>query len=182
MVPALVAMGVGRHRANATSLAAIFVVALAGGWAFATAGSVDFVLGLGVGVGGVVGATIGAKWASRVSANTLARIFAVVLLVAGFRMLFSIEPSGLGQSGSAPAFAIAGGSDWQQDCSQASPVLEVGSSLSRPWFSSRGSTSTRRKAHRCSPSSSQRLRKRGSTTLRATSSGSKWFCWPLEVC
>lgn len=86
MVPALVALGYTRHRANATSLASILLVALAGMISFAVAGSVDWQVGLLLGLGGVIGSTVGAKLMKRLSGPTLGIIFGIVLLLAGVRM------------------------------------------------------------------------------------------------
>lgn len=88
MVPALVAMGETRHRANANSLATIFLVALAGAIGFAVSDAIDVPVGVALGVGGLVGATLGARWAHRLSGETLARFFGILLLVVGVRMLF----------------------------------------------------------------------------------------------
>ncbi len=86
MVPALVAVGFSRHRATASSLAAILLIAIAGAIAFGAAGDVDVSTGIALGLGGLVGSTVGAHWMNRLSGVTLARIFGVVLLVAGIRM------------------------------------------------------------------------------------------------
>ena len=86
MVPALVAAGFNRHRATASSLAAILLIALAGAVAFGAAGDVDVLTGIFLGLGGLIGSTLGAHWMNRLSGRTLARIFGVVLLVAGIRM------------------------------------------------------------------------------------------------
>ena len=87
MVPALAAMGYGRHQANAISLATILVIAVAGTLGFAAGSSVDVAVGLALGLGGVAGATVGARWASRLSGVALARFFGILLLVVGIRML-----------------------------------------------------------------------------------------------
>lgn len=101
MVPALVWMGFARHKANAISLATIFVIALAGMAGFATGAAIDVPVGLALGLGGVAGATLGAKWADRLPGVVLARIFGVLLLVTGFQMLFSGSP---GSAAAGPAF------------------------------------------------------------------------------
>lgn len=87
MVPALVALGFSRHRANATSLAAIMLVALSGAVAFGFSGDVDMPVAIALGIGGLIGSTVGAHWMNRLSGSVLARIFSVVLLVAGIRMV-----------------------------------------------------------------------------------------------
>ena len=88
MVPALVAVGFGRHRATASSLAAVLLIAVAGAVAFAAAGAVDIPTGIFLGLGGLLGSTLGAHWMNRLSGAALARIFGAVLLVAGIRMTF----------------------------------------------------------------------------------------------
>jgi hypothetical protein len=86
MVPALVALGFTRHRATATSLAAVLLVALSGGIAFAFSGEVDFSTALVLGLGGLVGSTVGAHWMNRLSGVTLARVFGLVFLLVGLRL------------------------------------------------------------------------------------------------
>lgn len=87
IVPALVALGYGRHHANAISLSAILLVAIAGLIGFGVAGAIDIPVGLTAGLGGLVGATAGAKWAHRLSGLTLARVFGVLLIVVGLRLV-----------------------------------------------------------------------------------------------
>lgn len=88
MVPALVWVGYRRHKANAISLAVILVIALSGMVGFALSSAVDFPVGLAMGLGGVAGATGGARWAAKLSNRALARIFGILLLVTGVQMLF----------------------------------------------------------------------------------------------
>ncbi|HEX6298860.1 MAG TPA: sulfite exporter TauE/SafE family protein [Acidimicrobiia bacterium] len=92
MVPLLVWVGVDRHRAHATSLAAIVFIAAAGASSFGWSGEVDFGLGITVGVGGIFGSVIGASVMHRVSSRALTIIFGVVLLVAAIRMILSADP------------------------------------------------------------------------------------------
>lgn len=87
MVPALAALGYTRHKSNAISLATILLVAAAGAIGFAVSGEVDVPYGVTVGVGGLVGATYGARWMNVMSGITLARIFGVFLMVIGIRLL-----------------------------------------------------------------------------------------------
>jgi len=91
MVPALVALGYTRHRANATSLASIVLVAAAGTISFAAAERVDWRVGLFLGLGGIVGSTAGATLMKRLSGPTLGIIFGIVLLLAGLRMAIGGE-------------------------------------------------------------------------------------------
>ncbi len=76
-----------RHVAHATSLAAITVIALAGMAGFALEGEVNWVVGAGLAIGGVSGAAYGASLMDRLSPATLRTVFAVVLIVSGFRMV-----------------------------------------------------------------------------------------------
>ena len=91
MVPLLVAVGLDRHRAHATSLASIFPIAVAGAVTFAISGEVNLGLGVLVGVGGVIGSIVGASLMNRLSARSLSIFFGLVLLAAGIRMIFSTD-------------------------------------------------------------------------------------------
>lgn len=92
IVPLLLWAGLGRHRAHATSLAAIIFIASAGAFSFGISGEVDLVAGITVGMGGVVGSVVGATVMHRVSARALTMVFGLVLLVAGIRLVLSAEP------------------------------------------------------------------------------------------
>lgn len=92
LVPLLLWAGLGRHRAHATSLAAIIFIASAGAFSFGVSGEVDLVAGITVGLGGVAGSVVGASVMHRVSARALTIVFGIVLLVAGIRLVLSAEP------------------------------------------------------------------------------------------
>lgn len=92
LVPLLVAIGLDRHGAHATSLAAIVLIAVAGALRFGASGEVEFGLGVLVGIGGVVGSVIGATVMHRTSPKALTVVFAIVLLVAAFRMIAGGDP------------------------------------------------------------------------------------------
>lgn len=92
LVPLLLAVGMGRHRAHATSLASIFPIAAAGALTFALSGEVNLGLGVAVGVGGIVGSIVGATLMNRLSARSLSIFFGLVLLAAGIRMIVSTDP------------------------------------------------------------------------------------------
>jgi uncharacterized membrane protein YfcA len=89
MVPLLVAVGLDRHRAHATSLAAIIPIAVAGAVAFGLSGEVNLGLGVYIGLGGVVGSVLGASLMNRMSSRSLSVFFGIVLLAAGIRMIAS---------------------------------------------------------------------------------------------
>ncbi len=78
-----------RHKAHATSLAAIFIIAFSGVVEYGRNDSIDFAVGLALGVGGLVGATLGAQMMHRMSSDSLRLVFAIILLVAGARMVFA---------------------------------------------------------------------------------------------
>jgi uncharacterized membrane protein YfcA len=92
LVPLLVGMGFERHRAHATSLAAFVLIGTAGAVSFGVSGEVDVAVGVTIGIGGIVGSIVGASIMHRVSAKTLTIIFAIVLLVAGIRMITTADP------------------------------------------------------------------------------------------
>lgn len=92
LVPLLIAVGMDRHRAHATSLASIFPIAVAGAAVFALSGEVDIGLGVAVGIGGVVGSILGASVMNRMSTRSLSIFFGLLLLAVGIRMIFSSDP------------------------------------------------------------------------------------------
>jgi uncharacterized membrane protein YfcA len=92
LVPLLLAVGLDRHRAHATSLASIFPIAIAGAISFGLAGDVEIGLGVAVGLGGVVGSIVGASLMHRLSTRALSIFFGLVILAAGLRMIFSSTP------------------------------------------------------------------------------------------
>lgn len=93
MVPLMVAVGLTQHRAHATSLLAIFVIAVAGVGRFALAGEVEWVIGAVVAAGAVAGSTLGSKAMGMMSPQLLRGVFVVLLVVAGIRMLIGGDVS-----------------------------------------------------------------------------------------
>lgn len=92
MVPLLVFVGFDRHRAHATSLAAIVMIALAGAMSFGVSGEIGLDVGLTVGIGGILGSVVGATVMHRSSPRALTIVFAIVLLVAAVRMISGGNP------------------------------------------------------------------------------------------
>lgn len=108
MVPLLLLAGFDRHRAHGTSLAAIVLIAAAGATSFGMDGELVVGLGLTVGVGGIVGSTLGAAAMHRMSPQALSICFGVVLLVAAVRMIGGGEPiPGSAEIGEVARTAIA---------------------------------------------------------------------------
>ena len=104
LVPLLVAVGFDRHRAHATSLAAIIFIVVAGAISFGLNGEINVAVGVTVGLGGVVGSVIGANLMHRLQPRTLTIIFAFVLLVAALRMITGADPLPVSSDLSGAAF------------------------------------------------------------------------------
>lgn len=92
LVPLLVVVGLDRHNAHATSLAAIVLIAASGALSFGVSGEIGLGLGLTVGIGGIVGSVIGATVMHRASPRALTIVFSLVLLVAAIRMISGASP------------------------------------------------------------------------------------------
>lgn len=76
-----------QHRAHATSLAAIPLVALAGMLVFRAAGHVHVLAAATLTLGSLVGAVIGARIMAGLQETTLRRAFGVLMLAVGIRLL-----------------------------------------------------------------------------------------------
>jgi hypothetical protein len=108
MVPLMVGLlRFDQHRAHATSLAAIVLIALSGALRFGVAGEVEWAVGFALGVGGVVGSTIGAHLMNRLSPTALRIVFGVIMIAAGLRMVLGGDP-GLGEAHGAVIGALIG--------------------------------------------------------------------------
>lgn len=92
LVPLLIVVGIGRHQAHATSLAAIVFIAASGAMSFGLSGEIDLGIGVTVGIGGVLGSIVGASVMHRVSPRALTIVFGVILLIAAVRLIGSSEP------------------------------------------------------------------------------------------
>lgn len=92
LVPFLVIVGFDRHRAHATSLAAIVLIAAVGALSFGVSGEIDIGLGVTIGIGGILGSIIGASVMHRVSPRALTIVFGLVLLVAAIRLISGADP------------------------------------------------------------------------------------------
>ena len=92
LVPLLVWVGLGRHRAHATSLASFIIIATAGAISYGLAGDISVRFGIAIGLGGVVGSVVGASLMNRMSSRNLGIVFSIVLLVAGVRMILGGDP------------------------------------------------------------------------------------------
>jgi hypothetical protein len=85
MIPLLLLMGYPAQKAVGTSFLAILVISLSALVAHNKLANVDYRVGLLLGVGGVIGAQLGARLLEQASAASFKRIFAFVLLgLAGY--------------------------------------------------------------------------------------------------
>ena len=90
LVPLLVlGLALAQHQAHGTSLAVIFAIALVGAITYAVHGHIDWVLALGLALGGVVGVVFGARLMTRVPARQLRWIFGAFSLCVGTYMIVS---------------------------------------------------------------------------------------------
>jgi len=88
LVPLLVGvLGVTQHQAHGTSLAVIAPIALVGAITYALLGHMDWALIVGLALGGLVGAVLGARLMTRVPARQLRWTFGLFLLAIGIYMI-----------------------------------------------------------------------------------------------
>ncbi len=88
MVPLLLVMGYTAQKAVGTSFLAILVISVSALIAHNKLANVDYKIGLLLGIGGVIGAQIGARLLESVPLLTFKKIFAVILLGLAFYMFF----------------------------------------------------------------------------------------------
>lgn len=80
VVPLLLVLGYSAQKAVGTSFLAILVISLSALLAHNKLANVDYRVGIALGMGGVVGAQVGARLVEHVSTGQFKRIFAVVLV------------------------------------------------------------------------------------------------------
>ncbi|MDR3349975.1 MAG: sulfite exporter TauE/SafE family protein [Acidaminococcales bacterium] len=90
LIPLLtVYFGLVQHKAHAVSLAVVLPTAIVGAAIYGFHGDMDIVLGAKLAIGGIVGATIGARAMQKIPAAVLKRLFGLLLCLTGVRMLLS---------------------------------------------------------------------------------------------
>jgi uncharacterized protein len=92
LVPLLIAVGLDRHRAHATSLAAIMPIAAAGALFYGMSGELALGIGVAVGLGGAAGSVAGATVMHRTSPRGLTIVFSILLVLVAVRMITGAEP------------------------------------------------------------------------------------------
>jgi uncharacterized membrane protein YfcA len=89
MVPAMVMfLGMPQKEAVATSLGAIILIALAGSWKNHTNALIDWPVAIACAVAGAIVAWFAADLLKVMSNEWLTRIFSILMILVGFRMLF----------------------------------------------------------------------------------------------
>jgi uncharacterized membrane protein YfcA len=92
MIPLLVAaLGFPQHRAHATSLAAIVLIAAAGAARFALDGRVDLGIAILLAIGTLAGAPLGARTLSRMNERRLKFAFGLLGLAVAVLLLFGVN-------------------------------------------------------------------------------------------
>lgn len=88
MVPILLFLGYSAQKAVGTSFLAILVISISALIAHNKLANVDYRLGMLLGVGGIVGAQLGARLVEQVSTAHFKKIFAVVLVALAAYLFF----------------------------------------------------------------------------------------------
>lgn len=89
VVPLLIMLGYSAQKAVATSFLTILVISISALIAHNKLTGVDYKLGLFLGLGGVVGAQVGARLLQHVPTAAFNKIFAVILILLAAKMFFS---------------------------------------------------------------------------------------------
>ena len=91
VVPLLLFMGFSAQKAVGTSFLAIFIIAVSALFAHHKFANIDLRTGLLIGVGGIVGAQIGAYLVEHISTDIFKKIFALLLLGMAAYVFFKKE-------------------------------------------------------------------------------------------
>ncbi|RKX64798.1 MAG: sulfite exporter TauE/SafE family protein [Thermodesulfobacteriota bacterium] len=86
MVPLLLFLGYEAQKAVGTSFMAILVISISALFAHSKLQNVDYRLGILLGVGGIIGAQIGARLLEHVPTDMFKKIFAFILFLLGLRL------------------------------------------------------------------------------------------------
>ena len=90
LVPILTSyFAVDQHMAHGTSLAVVVPTAIMGAGVYSYYGAMNFTLAAQLAVGGVIGAAVGARLMKKIPAAQLKRMFGVMLILVGIRMVIA---------------------------------------------------------------------------------------------
>jgi len=88
LVPILLFLGLEAQRSVGTSFAVILMISVSALVAHSKLQNIDYRLGILIGLGGIVGAQIGARLVELVPTLAFKRIFGIILMLIALRMLF----------------------------------------------------------------------------------------------
>ena len=90
LVPILTSyFAVDQHLAHGTSLAVVVPTAIMGATVYSYHGTMDVAMAAQLAVGGVIGAAIGSRVMTKIPAAQLKRMFGVMLILVGIRMVLA---------------------------------------------------------------------------------------------
>lgn len=88
LVPIMVTyFGIAQHSAHATSLAVVIPTAIVSAIIYGLHGQTDFLLSVQLIIGSILGASIGARLMKKIPAAQLKRLFGIMLVLVGLRMV-----------------------------------------------------------------------------------------------
>ncbi|MDR3563532.1 MAG: sulfite exporter TauE/SafE family protein [Negativicutes bacterium] len=89
LIPVMVSyFAVAQHNAHATSLAVVVPTAIISAISYGFHGNIDLGITTNVIIGSMLGASFGARLAKKIPAAQLKRLFGLMLVVVGLRMVF----------------------------------------------------------------------------------------------
>ena len=90
MIPLLMLlMGLDQHQAQGTSLAVMLPpIGILAAWNYHKAGFVEWKYAMIIAVTFIIGGYLGSRWAVTVDARTLKKIFGVIMLIGGLKLIF----------------------------------------------------------------------------------------------
>ena len=88
MVPLMLTLGYSAQKAVGTSFLGIFVISISALLAHNKLANVDYKVGILLGIGGIIGAQIGARLVEHVPTAQFKRIFAVILVCLAVYLFF----------------------------------------------------------------------------------------------
>lgn len=90
LVPIMVGyFAVSQHMAQATSLAVVIPTGIVGAMVYGWHGNLDLPVTLNLIVGSMIGASLGARLAKKLPAAQLKRLFGIMLVLVGLRMVLA---------------------------------------------------------------------------------------------